>query len=148
MEAWVTDADRGKLPLAFRFHVSMCGSLGIGGDLLEWSEQERSEATDWIARYKSVRDVIQLGDLFRLAPGVIQYLGKDQKRGVVFAFQTGQAPADVTVKIQPQGLVPDWNYEIEGFAGKHPGSLWMSRGFDVQLGQNQSMLCEISVSEA
>lgn len=31
MEAWVTDWGRNVVPLEFRFHVSMCGSLGVGG---------------------------------------------------------------------------------------------------------------------
>ncbi|MEI7770608.1 MAG: alpha-galactosidase, partial [Chloroflexales bacterium] len=30
MEAWVTDMGPRYLPLSFRFHVSMCGSLGVG----------------------------------------------------------------------------------------------------------------------
>lgn len=148
MEAWVTDADRGNLPLAFRFHVSMCGSLGVGGNLPEWSEEERAEAADWIARYKKVRDVIQLGDLFRLAPGVIQYLGKDQKQGVLFAFQMGQNAGEAVVHIQLQGLHPDVNYEIEGLAGKHPGSFWMSEGLNLGLGPDKSTMCEIKMSEA
>ncbi len=143
MEAWVTDADRGNLPLAFRFHVSMCGSLGVGGNLLEWSEEERREAADWIARYKKVRDVIQLGDLFRLAPGVIQYLSKDQKRGVVFAFQTSKDQSDAAAKIQLQGLHPDWTYEVEGLAGNHPGSFWMSRVLELPLGEFESTMREI-----
>ena len=126
----------------------MCGSLGVGGNLPEWSEEERAEAADWIARYKKVRDVIQLGDLFRLAPGVIQYLGKDQKRGVLFAFQMGQNAGEAVVHIQLQGLHPDVNYEIEGLAGKHPGSFWMSEGLNLGLGPDESAMCEIKMSEA
>ena len=39
MEAWVTDMGHGLAPLAFRFHVSMCGVLGIGGHLVHWGAE-------------------------------------------------------------------------------------------------------------
>ena len=55
MEAWVTDAGRGQVPLDFRFHVSMSGVLGLGGNLLKWSEDERATAAKWIAYYKQIR---------------------------------------------------------------------------------------------
>ena len=45
MKSWVTDADRGRIPLEIRFPVSMCGSLGVGGNLLQWSEAEIKEAS-------------------------------------------------------------------------------------------------------
>ncbi len=66
MEAWVTDVSRRLISLEFRFHVSMCGVLGIGGHLLHWSEQERVEAKRLIAQYKEIRSIIQFGDLYRL----------------------------------------------------------------------------------
>ncbi len=44
MEAWVTDMGPAYLPLEFRFHVSMCGTLGIGGHLGHWDEMQRAEA--------------------------------------------------------------------------------------------------------
>jgi alpha-galactosidase len=52
MEAWVTDAEHGSVPLRFKMHVSMCGSLGVGGHLLNWTEEDRAEAAHWIAVYK------------------------------------------------------------------------------------------------
>ncbi|HRE25616.1 MAG TPA: alpha-galactosidase, partial [Anaerolineales bacterium] len=41
MEAWVTDVNASRISLEFRFHVAMQGVLGIGGELLHWSEAER-----------------------------------------------------------------------------------------------------------
>jgi alpha-galactosidase len=71
MMAWVTDSPnfltKRKLPLSFRFHVAMAGSLGIGGDLLRWTEAELAEAAELIAAYKGIRPVIQHGRLYRLA---------------------------------------------------------------------------------
>src|SRR5512142_205465 len=66
MEAWVTDAGQDRVPLEFRFHVSMCGSLGVGGNLLHWTPDQRAEAARLIAQYKTLRHIVQFGDLYRL----------------------------------------------------------------------------------
>src|SRR5262249_40526612 len=47
MEAWVTDMGADYLPLAFRFHVSMCGTLGVGGHLKHWDAAMRAEGARW-----------------------------------------------------------------------------------------------------
>ena len=43
MSAWVTDSPNfltgRELPLSFRFHVAMAGALGVGGDLLRWTDR-------------------------------------------------------------------------------------------------------------
>ena len=71
MMAWVTDSPnyltRRELPLSFRFHVAMAGALGVGGDLLRWSDAELTEAAELIATYKDIRPVVQRGRLYRLA---------------------------------------------------------------------------------
>jgi alpha-galactosidase len=71
MMAWVTDSPnfltRRELPLRFRFHVAMAGALGVGGDLLRWTDAELAEAAELIAAYKEIRPVVQRGRLYRLA---------------------------------------------------------------------------------
>ena len=85
MEAWVTDVGADRRSLAFRFHVSMCGSLGIGGHLAHWDAARRSEAADWIAPYKEIRPIIQFGDLYRLRSpqqdpfSALEYVSKDKR---------------------------------------------------------------------
>lgn len=145
MEAWVTDADRGKLPLAFRFHVSMCGNLGVGGNLLKWNAKERLEAAYWIDRYRQVRPVIQLGDLFRLQPGAIQYLSKDRQRGVLFVFQTRQDPAGSEIHLHLQGLDPERFYKLEGFTTIHSGADWMKEPVSIHLRPFESRMSEINL---
>ena len=44
----------------------MAGSLGIGGNLSKWSEEELTEARSLVETYKRVRPVIQNGLLYRL----------------------------------------------------------------------------------
>ena len=71
MMAWVTDSPnfltRRELPLSFRFHVAMAGALGVGGDLLRWTDAELAEAAGLIAAYKEIRPIVQRGRLYRLA---------------------------------------------------------------------------------
>jgi alpha-galactosidase len=76
MSAWVTDSPNGHTgrtaPLRFRFHVAMAGALGLGGDLLRWSEDELAEARELVALYKSIRPVVQFGAQYR-HPDAVQY---------------------------------------------------------------------------
>ena len=52
MTAWVTDCPNPltsrTVPLRFRFHSAMAGVMGLGGDLLEWSDEEKeTRPADW-----------------------------------------------------------------------------------------------------
>lgn len=143
MEAWVTDVDRGKLPLEFRFHVSMCGTLGVGGHLLRWSDEECAEATRLVAAYKQVRHIIQLGDLYRLrsphASGfsAMQYVSKDKRESVVFGFRTHLARPALLPPLYLRGLDPAAQYEIEG-RGTRSGAAWQHAGLLLELAQDYS----------
>ncbi|MFC4455446.1 alpha-galactosidase [Deinococcus sonorensis] len=149
MEAWVTDADRGRLPLEFRFHVSMLGSLGLGGHLLHWSEQEREQATLLVALYKEVRHVIQFGDQYRLrsaqhAPfSAVQYVSKDRSEGVLFAFRTHMARPTILPPLYLRGLDADALYEVEGEPEPLSGAAWMHAGVNVQLNDFESQVRRI-----
>jgi alpha-galactosidase len=149
MEAWVTDMGQERLSLEFRFHVSMCGSLGIGGHLLHWSEAQRAEAARWIALYKEIRPIIQFGDLYRLrspqthAFSAVQYVSKDRSEGVLFAFRTHlPLPTDLP-PIYLRGLDPESRYEVEGFTGIRSGMAWMCAGLDLELRDFQSTVRRI-----
>ena len=58
MPAWVTDSPNfltgRRLPLSFRLHVAMAGALGVGGNLLRWSEAELAEAAELVAGLQRV----------------------------------------------------------------------------------------------
>lgn len=143
MEAWVTDADRGNLPLSFRFHVSMCGSLGIGGNLLVWSDKELEEATYWISRYKNLREIIQLGDQFRLGLNAMQYMSKDRKFGVIFIFNNDEFEISEKTILKLQGLVSEDMYEILELDTIKSGLDWMSEGLEISLGLFESKILDI-----
>jgi alpha-galactosidase len=149
MEAWVTDMNPERLSLAFRFHVSMCGTLGVGGHLEHWSAEERAEAANWIARYKDLRHLVQAGDLYRLrspqahAFSALQYVAKDRSEGVLFAFRTHLRPPAILPLLYPRGLAPDALYQIEGFTEPRSGAAWMHAGLQLVLQNFESTVRHI-----
>lgn len=149
MEAWVTDMEK-HLSLTFRFHVSMCGSLGIGANLTHWNEQEREEARRWITVYKAIRPIIQQGDQYRLhsAQGgegyaAVQYVSKDQRESVLFAFRTHIPDPAPPFTVRLRGLSPQARYTVEGFDGARSGLAWMHIDLLLPLGNFDSTIRRI-----
>lgn len=153
MEAWVTDSGDRHVPLKFRFHVSMCGTLGIGGHLLKWTESERAEAARLIAQYKAVRDIIQLGDQYRLISprmggfSAVQYVAKDQMASVIFAFRTHLPTPAILPRLYPNGLDPTARYRLEGSSETRSGLGWMRVGIDIALTDFDSAMLVLRRSE-
>ena len=149
MEAWVTDADRGKLPLSFRFHVSMLGLLGLGGDLTEWTPQELSVAREQVALYKSLRGVVQGGQQYRLrsaqagAYSAVQYLSQDRAEAVVFAFRTHLARPAQLPPLYLRGLEPQARYLLESSNETRSGAAWMQVGLQLQLSDFESAVLRL-----
>jgi alpha-galactosidase len=99
MSAWVTDVpnmNHRTTSLEYRFLVAMQGALGIGANLNKWSAEDTAVATKMVALYKSIRQTIQFGDLYRLLSprtndtAANEYVAKDGKQMVVFAFRHSQ----------------------------------------------------------
>jgi alpha-galactosidase len=152
MSCWVADPalwhPGRRLPLAFRFHAAMCGVLGIGGDLLGWSEEELAEARAWVEAYKRVRDVVQEGDLFRLeaarASGrtALQYVRGP--RSVVFAFGPVERFDEPVLRLRLRGLDPAARYAVSGHDAPLGGGALMGLGLDVELrGDAASAMVEL-----
>ncbi len=149
MEAWVTDWGKELVPLEFRFHVSMCGSLGVGGNLLEWDQAERQLGSDCIQLYKAIRHIIQFGDQYRLiAPqkqdySAVQYVSQDKGESVLFVFRTHVPDPFNFPIIRLRGLEPGAMYTIEGFEQPRSGKAWMEAGLKVELKNLQSRVLRI-----
>ncbi|MBI9048917.1 MAG: alpha-galactosidase [Anaerolineaceae bacterium] len=148
MESWVTDQNEAVIPLAFRFHVSMCGVLGIGGNIANWSDTEREEAKHWISEYKKYREIIHWGDRYLLRSAVeyavsaVLYISQDQQNGVLFAFRTYCAEPVETPTIYPRGLAANQLYEIVGQIKS--GSAWEEVGIRLSLSNFSSVLIPIN----
>ncbi len=162
MEAWVTDVNAGRISLDFRFHVSMQGVLGIGGNLNHWTPAERSRAAKHVALYKEIRPIVQNGELYRLigpndgSPYVAtQYVGADRRESVLFVFRRIGGGADAMLDgyhaidprqpaaLQLQGLDPTARYKITGQGAARSGLAWMRAGLTVTLGHQESKVLRI-----
>ncbi len=136
LSAWVTDSPNqltGRtIPLAFRFHVAMAGVLGIGGNLLNWTEQELAEATSLLAQYKSVRHIVQHGVQYDLTAGpitAVQYvLGNES---VVLAYRPVVNFGLPQVPLRLKALDPAASYTTG--SATHSGAVLMHHGIEPSL---------------
>lgn len=128
MMAWVTDVPNGidgrATPLEFRFLVAMTGSLGIGGNLNKWTNEDNALATRLISLYKQIRSTVQNGDLYRLNSPVdarlsaVQYNSPDGRQTVLFAFLHSQQFGRGMPLVRLQGLVEDATYSVKSIDDK------------------------------
>lgn len=128
MMAWVTDVPNGidgrVTPLAFRFLVAMTGSLGIGGNLNKWTNEDNTVASKMISLYKQIRSTVQDGNLYRLGSpadanfSAVQYSSSDGRQTVVFAFLHSQQFGKSMPLLHLQGLVEDATYSVTAMDDK------------------------------
>ncbi len=143
MMCWVTDCPnfvtKRTVPLRYRFHVAMAGSLGIGGDLSRWTPQELEEACGFIATYKRVRSTIQNGLLYRLrspragSVAASQYLARDGSEVVVFAWGHSQQFGETQLPLLLRGLEEEAYYRdvISGIT--YSGTYLAQKGLSINL---------------
>jgi len=126
MMAWVTDVPNfngRSTPLPFRFLVAMQGSLAIGSNLNRWQTEDFVLAKQMVGYYKSIRETVQNGDLYRLtAPSegnfkASQYVSPDKSRSVVFAFLHSQQFGRMLPSLELRGLDEKATYSLAVFDG-------------------------------
>ncbi len=151
MVAWVTDVpnflDRRSIPLEFRFMVAMTGALGVGSDVTKWSAEETALATKLVSFYKTVRTTVQQGDLYRLIrpekseQSVVEYLARDGKQAVLFAFLHSQHFGEPFQTLRAEGLDAAARYrlkplddqKVSALPAEMTGSELMGLGVNVNL---------------
>jgi alpha-galactosidase len=143
MMCWVTDCPnfvtKRAVPLSYRFHVAMAGSLGIGGDLSHWTPQEREEASGFIALYKRVRSTIQNGLLYRLrspragSVAASQYVARDGSEVVVFAWGHSQQFGETQVELPLRGLEEEAHYADAISGAMYSGAYLAQKGLSMNL---------------
>ncbi|WP_255460644.1 alpha-galactosidase [Edaphobacter albus] len=151
MMAWVTESptwvNHRTLSLDYRFLSAMQGSLGIGADLNKWTAEDFAIAKKMIATYKSIRETVQRGDLYRLMSpregeqSVTESVSRDGKQVVTFAFLHSSSQLYPFPRIYLRGLDEDATYKLNIVDGKMhedtpqqaTGAYWMHHGADVDL---------------
>ncbi|MFP4461898.1 MAG: alpha-galactosidase [Thermotogota bacterium] len=150
MMCWVTDwAGKDTYPLKYRFHAAMMGSLGIGSDLSKYTVEELEETKEWIAFYKTIRETVQHGSLYRLITPrekpftVNQYISNDKNEVVLFCLKN-PAPLSMfkVLRVRLKGLDEHAIYEIQGKEKAFSGSYLMNRGLDVDFMQQHTVKVE------
>jgi alpha-galactosidase len=152
MMAWVTDSptwvNQRSLSLEYRFLSSMQGSLGIGANLNKWTPEDFEKAKQMVATYKSIRETVQRGALYRLITpeheseqSVTETVSRDGNQAVTFAFLHSSREFYPFPRIFLRGLEEDAVYRVGAIAGRTApdtptqasGSYWMHHGVDVEL---------------
>jgi alpha-galactosidase len=105
----------GNCPMHFACSVAMSANFGMDLDLVKLSPEDKAICAGAVSAYKGIREVTQLGDLYRLerphqaARGALNFVAKDRSRAVVFVFQFQDAKA---LPVRPQGLDKGKRYAV------------------------------------
>ena len=141
------------IPIKFRCDVAMSGRLGLELQPSKMTEEERAQSTQAIKDYKTVREVIQLGNLYRLVSpydrkGIASLMYTDDAKGkaVFFAYKMDNFVNQVVPRVCLRGLDPLKNYRVRELnvkTGNRPcfldgktfsGRLLMNTGIELPLG--------------
>lgn len=138
MASWVTDEHFEQFDLDLRFHASMAGALGVGGNLLVWSDEMLERAKTHVAAYKQIRELVAGGDLYRLRSprqpelSAFMYVSKDKSEAVLFAFRILKPRIGKLPLVFPAGLDPEAIYTDEAGEARS-GAAWGRLGIQLKL---------------
>lgn len=143
MRAWVTDISGINKPasLDFRFNIAMQGSLGIGGNLLKYSDSDLEICKKNIAIYKEIRNIVQFGDLYRLLDIdeceilANQYVNSDKSGSVLFIAADGTRFFKKKLPLLLDGLDDNKYYSltIDNKQYEKSGAYLMNVGIDIDV---------------
>lgn len=143
MRAWVTDCpnflSNRVIPLTFRFHSAMMGSLGIGCNILKFTPEEMELSKDMIRLYKEIRPIIQEGDFYRLenpsADDYFLYEYRKDNEGLLFAFLPQSKVGHRGTTVRLRDLDEQAMYTLRTKEGEitKSGSYLMYHGLDLHL---------------
>ena len=158
MRSWVTDCpnflSRRIIPMKFRYHSAMMGTLGIGCNILKFSEEEIELSKGLIEEYKNIRHIVQEGDFYRLENNsknkykLYQYM--NGKEGLVFAFlpQSELGHRGTTIKFRALEKESTYLVKIDKNVIVKTGRYLMNHGLELKLyGDYDSIIIKISKIE-
>ena len=105
-------------PLKFRFDIAAAGRIGMELQPKDLTAEEKVFARQAISSYKTYRDLVFSGDLYRLCSPydgnhyAIMYALKDKSRAVVMAYCIRYQARTLKPYFRLQGLDPDKEYKI------------------------------------
>ncbi len=143
MRAWVTDINwyNRDTPLDFRFNISMRGVLSMGGNLNNYSDDDIAVSRKYVDMYKSFRNIIQFGDLYRLLDidkdeiSADIYVDDAKDNAVLFIATVNTRCMKKTLPLYIQGLDDSKIYEFD-YEDKHyrkSGAFFRNVGIPVEI---------------
>lgn len=108
------------LPLKFRFDVAMSGRLGMEIQPKDMSDEDKAFAKRAIASYKTIRPVVQFGDLYRLVSpydnkglASLMYVTPEKEEAVFYVYKTAHFINSIIPVVKMAGLDPDKKYMVK-----------------------------------
>lgn len=108
-------SEAGDSPLHFATTVAMSARFGMDIDVAKFSTEEVDICSNAIKAYKRIRDIVQLGDQYRVESPhdstrcVVNFVSPDRTRAVVFVYQIQN---EASRPISVHGLIPQGIYKI------------------------------------
>ena len=105
--------------IKFRTDVAMMGKLGFDIKLSDLNDNEKKFCRDAVTNYNHLKPVVLEGDMYRLVSPYsgnhtsTQYVGKDKKGAVVFAFDIYPRYGEKLLPVRLQGLDADRQYRVK-----------------------------------
>ena len=107
------------VPLKFRIDVAMSGRLGMEIQPKDMTEEEKEMCRRAIADYKTIRPVVQKGDLYRLlspyeglGAASLMYVSQDKAEAVFYWWKTEHFMNQHLPRVRMSGLDAEKNYRI------------------------------------
>ncbi|MDP4087859.1 MAG: alpha-galactosidase [Bacillota bacterium] len=106
--------------LKMRGDVAMSGNFGYELDLTKFSEEEKKEVKEQVARYKELRGIVQQGDMYRLLSPfegnetAWMFVSEDKSEAFAAYFRVLAVPDPAIRKLVLKGLDPNKEYKVKG----------------------------------
>lgn len=140
-------------PLESRGFMAMCGQFGYELDMTTMTEEELDVVREQVKVYKSVRETIHNGDMYRLMSPfesdhtAWEYVSEAKDKAVLMYFTVSSKNSYPNVYVKLEGLDPNGLYKLtssEKIYDKgeiYNGSVLMNRGISLWYGYDcQSMM--------
>ncbi len=142
------------IPLKYRIDVAMSGRLGMEIQPKNMTEDEKTLCKNAIEQYKSIRPVVQHGDIYRLlspydrkGAASMMYVSPEKDKAVYYWWKTETFVNQQLPRVPMAGLDPDKNYRVTelnridnnplSYEGKvFSGRYLMSNGLEMPLDHN------------
>lgn len=133
-------------PRKFQATLSMMGSMAIGLNLNEITEEEKKQLKEYSDYYKSIRHITNNGDFYVLSSAhdnfcaAYEFVSKDKTQTAVFVFVKNSQYCEYPDFIKLRGLKPDSVYRFSD-GRKMSGRGLENVGFKPKL--SGDMCCEV-----